>query len=54
MINKSGLSYIGPLPQFGPPVYDEKPRVYKWRKFKKGAVWGGSLSFILTSQFAFF
>lgn len=54
MISKGSLSYIGTEPAFGPPVYDEYGRVYLWRTFKKGAIWGGSLSFILTTQFAFF
>ena len=26
--------------KFGPPLFDEKPRHWHWRNFRKGFVWG--------------
>ena len=41
----------GAKERFGPPIYDAKNRGRKWCQFKRGFVWGGSLTTILTAQF---
>ncbi len=45
---RKDVSWISPNDErFGPPVYDEKPRSYKWRVFKRGFTWGIYSLFIL-------
>ena len=48
-INDKKLAYVGDLPAFGPPIYDETGWQYRKRVFWRGASWGGFLSLIVTS-----
>ena len=39
-----------PATTFGPPIFDEKKRTYRWRKFTKGFSWGFLITGVSMTQ----